>query len=111
MSPSLLGHKVRMVFASSEATEVIEILEALDFGLSSDEMNRVRLGIVKLCSEEGRERLEVFCAGAKRDYRDILFWAESPNEAKLTVAQRTEPLRVRAARKRDRQEYQAWLES
>jgi hypothetical protein len=55
--------------------------EAAEFLLCYDgrEANRVRRGILKL--SEGRlDRVAYYADRAMSDYRDILYWAEYPNE-------------------------------
>lgn len=66
------------------------MLELLDsYGVESyeRERERVQLAILKL-SEGYEKKLREFVAVAKRDYRDVLFWADNPEEAKLTPEKR-----------------------
>jgi hypothetical protein len=68
---------------------------------------RVRVAVLKL-SDGSLERLQALIAHAKRDYRDVLAWAEYPEEMRnltwrLPVA---EQARIRTA---DRVQYLAWL--
>ena len=44
-------------------------------------------------SEGNEEKLREFVAVAKRDYRDVLFWAENPEEAKLDTPEKRERFR------------------
>ena len=78
------------------------------------EVERVRLAILKLC-EARTERVIELVAAAKRDYRDVLMWAEYPAEGQALWAIRTdlsneERLRLEDLRRQDRQQYQDWLE-
>ena len=78
------------------------------------EAERVRLAILKLC-EARTERVIELVAAAKRDYRDVLMWAEYPSEGQALWAVRPdlsseERLRLEDLRRRDRQQYQDWLE-
>ncbi|HEX6766213.1 MAG TPA: hypothetical protein VF103_12065 [Polyangiaceae bacterium] len=76
------------------------------------EIERVRLAILKL-SNGALEELRNMTAAAKRDYRDVLMWAEYPEESralwavgsKLTDEQRRELSKIRA---RDRAALEAW---
>ena len=77
------------------------------------EADRVRLAMLKLSS--GRfERLAEMVVAAKRDYRDVLMWAESPAEGQalwavrpnLSVHERAE---LEKRRTEDRKQYQEWL--
>jgi hypothetical protein len=71
---------------------VLELLD--DYGVESyeRERERVRLAILKL-SEGNEEKLREFFAVAKRDYRDVLFWAEYPEEARLDTPEKRERVR------------------
>jgi hypothetical protein len=78
------------------------------------EAERVRLAILKLCDAH-TERVIELVAEAKRDYRDVLMWAEYPGEGQALWAVRPdlsteERLRLEDLRRRDRQQYQDWLE-
>jgi len=66
------------------------VMSALDrYGVESyeRERERVQLAIVKL-SAGSEEKLGEFTAVAKHDYRDVLFWVDNPDEAKLTPEKR-----------------------
>jgi predicted Fe-Mo cluster-binding NifX family protein len=70
-------------------------LELLDtYGVESyeHERERVQLAILKL-SEGNEEKLREFVAVAKRGYRDVLFWAENPEEARLDTPQKKERIK------------------
>jgi len=79
------------------------------------EVERVHLAILKLCDARVDRLIELVIA-AKRDYRDVLMWAEYPGEgqalwalrADLTTEQR---VRLEELRRQDRQQYQDWLRS
>ena len=49
-----------------------------------------QLAILKLSCKETKEKLREFVAVAKRDYRDVLFWAENPEEARLDTPEKKE---------------------
>ena len=52
----------------------------------------MQLAILKL-SGGSEERLREFLAVAKRDYRDVLFWAENPEESRLDTPEKRERVR------------------
>ena len=56
------------------------------------ERERVQLAIVKL-SEGDESKLAYFLSVAKRDYRDVLFWADNPAEAKLDTPEKRRQVR------------------
>ena len=55
------------------------------------EVKRVRLAILKL-SAGSEQKIREYVAIAKKDYRDVLFWADHPEEAKLSPARRKRAL-------------------
>jgi glyoxylase I family protein len=66
-------------------------VEALLAGYGTEpherEVERVRLAILKI-SEGDERKVEEHVATAKKDYRDVLFWADQPEQAKLGPAGR-----------------------
>ena len=44
-------------------------------------------------SEGNEEKLREFVVVAKRDYRDVLFWAENPEEARLDTPEKKEQIK------------------
>ena len=77
------------------------------------EASRVRLAILKLCDSR-EDGLPELVAAAKRDYRDVLMWAEYPSEGRAvwTVGDdlsAEERRRLEDIREEDRRQYQDWL--
>jgi hypothetical protein len=77
------------------------------------EPDRVRLAILKL-SEARLDRVVELVDAAKRDFRDVLMWAEYPAEGQALWALRSrlsdeEHRRLDELRRQDRQDYQDWL--
>ena len=70
---------VQKTFPETAHARVVELLDSYGVESYERERERVQLAILKL-----RE----FVAVAKRDYRDVLFWADNPEEAKLTPEKR-----------------------
>jgi hypothetical protein len=92
-------HSRDEVIASVRATFPVEswghVLEMLDsYGVKSyeRERERVQLDIVKL-SGGSEEKVRKYVAVAKRDYRDVLFWAEYPEESRLDTPEKRERVR------------------
>src|SRR5260370_41224206 len=83
---------VQTTFSESAHARVLELLD--DYGVESyeRERERVQLAILKL-SEGNEEKLREFVAVAMRDYRDVLFWAEYPEEARLDTPEKRERVR------------------
>ena len=77
------------------------------------ETERVCLAILKLCDAHIDKVIELVAA-AKRDYRDVLMWAEYPSEGQAlwTIRQnlsKEEQIRLDELRRQDRLQYQDWL--
>ena len=74
---------VSEVFPAERLREVLAILS--DYGVEEHEpepgpeRERVRRAIVSLSGGD-LDRLRHFVAVAKTDYRDVLFWAETPDK-------------------------------
>ena len=73
---------VEATFPESAHARVLKLLDSYGVESYERERERVQLAILKL-SEGSEEKLREFVAVAKRDYRDVLFWAEYPEEARL----------------------------
>jgi hypothetical protein len=83
---------VQKTFLESARTRVLELLD--NYGVESyeRERERVQLAILKM-SEGNEEKLREFVAVAKRDYRDMLFWAENPEDARLDTPEKKERIK------------------
>jgi hypothetical protein len=79
-------------FPESSWTRVLELLDGYGVEPHERERERVQLAILKL-SEGNEEKLREFVAVAKRDYRDVLFWAENPEEARLDTPEKKERIK------------------
>ena len=85
-----------------------------EYGSETSELGeeRVRLAILKL-SESDADALPELVEAAKRDYRDVLLWAEYPEEARAGAAPRKLSPSEAAERsrmgERDRKQYEDWL--
>jgi len=82
-----MKHAGDQVVASVEATfpksgwaRVLDLLESYGVESYERERKRVQLAILKL-SAGSEEKVREYVAVAKRDYRDVLFWAEYPEES------------------------------
>jgi hypothetical protein len=86
---------VAAVGARFPRADVERLLTLLDsYGVESyeRERERVQMAIVNL-SEGSEEKLRDFLAVAKRDYRDVLFWSEYPEEAKIDTPEKRRQIR------------------
>jgi hypothetical protein len=83
---------VQKGFPGSVHACALELLDTYGVESYERERERVQLAILKL-SEGSEEKLREFIAVAKRDYRDVLFWAENPEEARLDTPEKRERVR------------------
>lgn len=83
---------VQKTFPDSAYARVLKLLDTYGVEPYERDRERVQLAILKL-SAGNEEKLREFVAVAKRDYRDVLFWAENPEEAKLDTPEKREQVR------------------
>ena len=79
-------------FPESTRARVLALLDTYGIAPYEREVARVQIAILKL-SENNEEKLREFTAVAKRDYRDVLFWAEHPEEAKIDTPEKRQKVR------------------
>jgi hypothetical protein len=80
---------VHAAFPKESWARVLELLDSYGIESYERERERVQLDILKL-SAGSEEKVREFVAVAKRDYRDVLFWAEYPEEARLDTPEKKE---------------------
>jgi len=100
----LVVTKIRQVLPDADVAEILAILDRY----RDPERNRVHLAILKLCDEEGKPDPAGYVNTANRDFRDVLMWAEAPNQAKL-IACCDAGLRAEIT-EQDRTQYREWLD-
>ena len=109
LTTALVDSLVARLFTPEVRAGAASVLAQYGTETHEREEIRVRVAALKL-SEGSPERLRDLITHAKRDYRDVLAWAEYPEEMRslswrLPAA---EQARIRTA---DRAQYLAWLES
>ena len=103
MSQPTVEEKLSQIFPPESRAEARRILDEY----SDAEGERVQLAALKLC--EGKiEDLREAVKAAGQDYRDVLAWAEYPNQMKAS-AWGLSPEKARQLREEDRQQYLEWL--
>ncbi|SRR5713226_4782526 len=83
---------VQAAFPKSSWARVLELLDSYGVESYERERERVQLDILKL-SAGSEEKVREYVAVAKREHRDVLFWAEYPEESRLDTPEKR--LRVR----------------
>ncbi len=71
-------------FPESDANELLTVLDEYGTESYEQERERVQLAIIFLASGD-LDELKRYLAIAKCDFRDVLFWAEYPDEAKINT--------------------------
>ncbi len=104
MTTEKLLAKIRQVFPDADPAEVKRQLDEY----TGPERLRVQLAIVKLSDEDRRDSPRHYVDTARQDYRDVLSWAEFPQQLRpdwftLSVTERAK------VTKADRQQYARWL--
>jgi hypothetical protein len=83
---------IHAAFPKRAWSRVLVLLDTYGVNSYEREVARVQLAILKL-SEGSEEKVREYVAVAKRDYRDALFWAEHPDEARLDTPEKRQELR------------------
>ena len=83
---------VESSFPTINSARVLELLDTYGVESYERERERVQLAILKL-SAGSEEKVREFVAVAKRDYRDVLFWAEYPHEARLDTPEKRQRIK------------------
>jgi hypothetical protein len=85
--PQSVLHRVQRDFSPEECDEILQILSFYGTEDYEREEERVLLAVLKL-SKGSIEAVWDYVDRAKKDYRDILFWSEYPEESRLDTAER-----------------------
>jgi uncharacterized protein (TIGR00369 family) len=84
---------IRASFPESRWLHVESLLSAYGTEPHERERERVQLAILKI-SEGNEQKIREHVATAKKDYRDVLFWADHPEEAKIDLRERDRIVRA-----------------
>ena len=103
----LVLHIFNKLFSSNpDAQELLTQLQ----GYEGYEPARVQLAILKLSNGDS-EKLQDYIQAASLDYRDVLAWAEFPEQIRSGKTRYNTDLDMyEAILKADREQYEAWLE-
>jgi hypothetical protein len=83
---------VRASFPRADPDAILATLDEYGVEPYQRERERVQLAIINL-SEGDEAKLRYFLDVAKRDYRDVLFWSDNPEEAKLDTPEKRRRVR------------------
>jgi len=103
---AVLARKISSLFPGDE-DRVKELLSRYGVEAYEKEPQRVRLAILKL-SRGKIARAEYYLEEAKKDYRDVLAWAEYPEQVRAPTW-KLAPEENSAMQERDLEQYEKWL--
>ncbi len=99
----------RAIFPEQPVEETMAALDKYGVESHESERSRVQLAILKLCDEDPGVELKAYVGMAKKDYRDVLSWAEYPQQS-MGIARAGESAeRTRELVRQDRLQYETWL--
>ena len=99
--------RIRHVFPGRDANQILTQLEAYGSEQHESDVERVYLAVLKLCDEQGAADPSAHVEKAKRDPRDVIAWAETPNQ--IAFGPTDDPAASEDLRKQDEEQYEAWL--
>lgn len=102
--------KIAQYWPHEDKKEILRVLERYGKEVNERGRTRVQLAIIKL-SEGKKSKLDEWVERAKRDYRDVVAYAEYPEEMRLSFIRMRQLSKdeVKALRQRDRAQYLEWL--
>jgi len=107
LTRSLVLSKLRQAFPDERAaSEALALLDSYRSQTSETGTTRVQLAILKLSGGD-LEQVRQYVETARRDFRDVLAWAEYPEA--MERGPKVSPEERRAIEERDRQQYLDWL--
>ncbi|HEY8164824.1 MAG TPA: hypothetical protein VIF83_04645, partial [Gemmatimonadaceae bacterium] len=109
LTPELVSQLVARVFSAKDQATALEMLDSYGAAAHEREPVRVRVALLKLSNGKLSE-LEHLIAHARQDYRDVLAWAEFPQELEQPTWQMPAD-RVAQIRGADRAQYLEWLKA
>ena len=111
-SRALVLRKLYACFTDADlAGAALDLLDSYGVEAYQREPERVQLAILKL-SDGDMDQLRHYVEVAKQDYRDVLAWAEYPEQMRTSASHYNSPAAViRAIEDRDRQQYLHWLQA
>ncbi len=108
IDPALLQRIIDRLFPADDRVTVAGLLDQYGVEAYEREAVRVRIAMLKLCAGS-LDKLRDLVPLAKRDYRDVLAWAEYPAELRLPTwtMDQGQQAQIRSA---DKLQYREWLE-
>ena len=108
-SKAIIESKIKRIFPDSSSEEIMSILARYGEDKHELEKDRVHLAILKLCEEEMLDDPIKYVEIAKKDYRDVLAWAEYPNQLKHNNTTCLSSVESNKLKELDNRQYLDWL--
>jgi hypothetical protein len=108
-SKDLIKSKIKKIYQNHDVDKILSILNQYGNEEHEKEQERVHLAILKLCDEENLEDPSKYVEAAKQDYRDVLAWAEYPNQLNCKSTSTLKIDELEKLQKLDRDQYLDWL--
>ena len=83
---------IRASFPRADPRVILALLDEYGVEPYQRERDRVQLAIVNLSAGD-EAKLRYFLDVAKQDYRDVLFWSDNPDEAKIDTPEKKRRVR------------------
>jgi len=108
---SLVLSKLKQAFPQEEGfREALALLDTYGTEPYERERERVQIAVIKLSAGDVYELLS-YVEAAKADYRDVLAWAEYPEQNRTGASRyNTPPETIAQIEARDRKQYLDWLD-
>lgn len=100
--------KIRQIFPAKDCDAIFTSLQAYGVEPHEREPFRLYLAILKLSEEDHLSDPSFYLKVAKQDYRDVLAWAEYPNQTRFGPD--ADPKERAECVRKDEAQYRAWLE-
>jgi hypothetical protein len=84
---------IAAAFPAASRSRVLDLLDTYGVESYERERERVQAAILVLCAGS-EDKLAEYVAVAKRDYRDVLYWAEYPDDAKIDTPEKRATVRA-----------------
>ncbi len=105
----LVRSKAQAVFPGRDVKTVMAELDAYGTEPTEPERERVQMAILKLSEDQKTDNPGPYVDAAKKDYRDVLAWAEYPSQMNGGAIARTDPEGAQRNAEADERQYKAWL--
>lgn len=109
VASDLVNSIVARLFEAEQIEFVQSALLSCSTAAPAGERDRVQVAVLKLYDEDTNRDLAAWARAAEQDYRDVLYWAETPGQAALGARPGLSATQLKAVRAADRAQFATWL--